>query len=188
MAKSLIKILTQDENVSMLSVTKGQLTIARIPVVDAPDWIIPKDLILAVEQYHDRIWNFLWQGQDVSVYHLLPKSEQAEFIVVLESVTDVHRIGLQIQGDVSYHSVRISDLKDVDDTTYRQTLEIKYPHILEQEAIEKQRQEELIKEKKLSAYQPTEQDYVFQPVMFNDELCVIPDLDKMSHFLVDLDS
>lgn len=188
MAKSLIKILTQDEHIGILSVTKGQLNIARIPVVDAPDWIVPKDLILAVESYHDRIWNFLWQGQDVSVYHLLPKSEQAEFIVVLESVTDVHRIGLQIQGDVSYHAVRISDLKDVDNDTYRQTLEIQYPHILEQEAEQQRKNQELLEKNQLSAYQPTEQDYVFQPVIFENELCVIPDLDKMSHFLVDLDS
>nr|WP_315041210.1 hypothetical protein [uncultured Moraxella sp.] len=188
MAKSLIKILTQDEHIGMLSVTKGQLNIAKIPVIGAPDWIVPQDLILAIEPYHDRIWNFLWRGQDVSVYHLLPKSEQAEFIVVLESITDVHRVGLQIQGDVSFHSVRISDLKDIDDTTYRKTLSVQYPHILEQEALQKQRQAEQLASNQPAAYQPTEQDYIFQPVMFDDEMCVIPDLDKMSHFLVDLDS
>lgn len=188
MAKSLIKILTQDEHLGILSVTTGQLEIARIPVVDAPDWIVPKELILAIEPYHDRIWNFLWQGQDVSVYHLLPKTEQAEFIVVLESVTDVHRIGLQIQGDVTFHSVRISELKDVDGATYQQTLESFYPHILEKQRLEKQRQQEQLEKNQLSAYQPTEQDYVFQAVMFENEVCIIPDLDKMSHFLVDLDS
>lgn len=188
MAKSLIKILTQDEHIGILSVTRGQLHIAKIPVIGAPDWIIPKDLILAIEGYQDRIWNFLWQGQDVSIYHLLPKTEQPESIVVLESVTDVHRIGLQIQGEVSYHAVRISDLKDVDANIYQQTLETQYPHILEQEAEQKRKNEALLENNQVAFYQPTEQDYVFQPVMFENELCVIPDLDKMSHFLVDLDS
>lgn len=187
MTKSLIKFLTQDDDIGILSVTKGQLEIAKIPVINAPDWIVPKDLILAIEPYHERIWNFLWQGQDVPIYHLLPKTEQVEFIVVLESITDVHRIGLQIQGDVSYHAVRILDLKDVDNATYRQTLEIQYPHILEQKTDQLPTQEETTEQHPLSDYQSTEQDYVFQAVMFNNELCVIPDLDKMSHFLVDLD-
>ncbi|ELA09749.1 hypothetical protein MOMA_05085 [Moraxella macacae 0408225] len=188
MAKSLIKILTQDRNIGILSVTTGQLEIARIPVMNAPDWIIPKELILAIEPYRDRIWNFLWQGQDVSVYHLLPKTEQAESIIVLESITDVHRIGLQIQGDVTFHSVRISELKDVDATVYQQTLESFYPHILEQERLEKQHQQKQLENNQRLAYQPTEQDYVFQAVMLDGDVCIIPDLDKMSHFLVDLDS
>lgn len=182
MAKSLIKILTQNEHIGILSVTTGQLDIVKIPVIGAPAWILPKALILAVEPYSERIWNFLWRNQDVSVYHLLPKTAIPEYIVVVESVTDVHRIGLQIQGEVSYHSVRIADLKDVDDVNYKQILAEHYPERLEQ----------LIQQPNPIEpnYQPqiNQQDFVFQPVMLEGELCVIPDLDNLSHILVDLDS
>lgn len=182
MAKSLIKILTQNEHIGILSVTTGQLDIVKIPVVGAPDWILPQSLILSVEPYRERIWNFLWRNQDVVVYHLLPKTVQPDYIVVVESVTDVHRIGLQIQGEISYHSVRIADLKDVDDTTYQQVLAEKYPERLEQ-LIQQQAPVQ-------PSYQPqlNQQSFVFQPVILAGEICVIPDLDSLSHFLVDLDS
>lgn len=182
MANSLIKILTQNEHIGILSVTTGQLDIAKIPVMDAPDWIVPQSLILSVEPYTERIWNYLWRGQDVAVYHLVPRTQAPDTMVVLESITDVHRIGLQIAGEVTYHSVRIADLKDVDAPTYEQALATLYPNLLKQTT--------LADGENKPSYQPqvTEQDYVFQPVMFDGELCVIPDLDKLSHFLVDLDS
>lgn len=182
MAKSLIKMLTQNEHMGILSVTTGQLDIAKVPVQGAPDWIIPQSLILAIEPYPEQIWNFLWRGQDVAVYHLLPKNSAPDSIVVVESVTDVHRIGLQIQGEVSMHSVRIADLKDADNDTYENILALQYPAVLAQRAS--------LAEPVKPSYQPQvmQQDYVFQPVIFEDEVCVVPDLDKLSHFLVDLDS
>lgn len=184
MAKSLIKILTQNENIGILSVTTGQLDIARIPVMGAPDWIVPRSLILSIEPYQERIWNYLWRGQDVAVYHLLPKTETPDRLVIIESVTDVHRIALQIQGNVTYHSVRIADLKDADETTYRQTMADLYPNrsvVTSNEAVTEPM-------KPSTKPQINQQEFVFQPVMFEDDLCVIPDLDSLSHFLVDLDS
>ena len=171
MAKSLIKILTQNEHIGILSVTTGQLDIVKIPVMDAPDWILPQSLILSVEPYSERIWNYIWHNQDVSVYHLLPKDQMPDHLVIVESVTDVHRIALQIKGEVSYHSVRIADLKDADEQIYEETL--------------KQQQTEA---QPTSQRQINQQNFVFQPVIFEGEVCVIPDLDTLSHFLVDLDS
>lgn len=182
MAKSLIKILTQNEHIGILSITTGQLDIVKIPVVGAPDWVVPQSLILSVEPYHERIWNYLWHNQDVSVYHLFPKEQTPDAIVVLESVTDVHRIGLQIKGEVKSYSVRIADLKDADDELYQQTLANLYPERLEQ--LKQQQQPTQ------PSYQPQiyQQDFVFQPVVLDGEVCVIPDLDNLSHILVDLDS
>lgn len=181
MAKSLIKILTQNEHIGILSVTTGQLDIVRIPVLDAPDWILPQALILSVEPYTERIWNYIWRNQDVSVYHLLPKNQAPDHIVIVESVTDVHRIALQIQGEVTYHSVRIADLKDADEQTYEQTLAHLYPQRLEQ--LKQQPETQATSQRQIN-----QQHFVFQPVIFENEVCVIPDLDTLSHFLVDLDS
>lgn len=181
MAKSLIKILTQKETVSLLSVTTGQLDIARVPAIGSPDWIVPKDLILSIEPYQDRIWNYLWRGQDVSVYHLLPRDITPESLVIVESVTDVHRVALQIKGEVTFHSVRIADLVDAKDDEYQRILQEKYPDLVKKEETSEQ------DNKKYQA-QFVHQNYVHQAVLFHGELCVVPDLDKLSHFLVDLDS
>lgn len=122
-----IDYVREIETLSLLSATTGQLDIARLPAVDGPDWIIPRSLILAVEPYSERIWTYLWdkQGhkQEVSVYHLFPKGQTPTYIVVLESFTDVHRLGLQIVGEPSYYQIRISDLKDIEEDSLTMTTE-----------------------------------------------------------------
>lgn len=175
-------ILAQKEDLEILSVTTGQLDIAIIPVVGAPSWIVPQSLILSVEPYTERVWTLFWQAQDVVVYHLFPKDVQPDNIVILESITDVYRIGLQIQGDISYHSTRIVDLKDVDDETYQQTLQAQYPQALK--AINAN-----LNGNDKDEYLPQflQQNYVYQPVMFDGQIYIVPDVDKLSHFLVDLD-
>ncbi|MFW2176920.1 MULTISPECIES: hypothetical protein [unclassified Moraxella] len=182
MANDLIDDISRHDSIGLLSVTKGHLDIARIPVVEGPDWIIPKSLILAITPYHERIWTYLWQGQEVFVYQLLPKEQQSDYLLVLESATDVHRVGLQIAGEVQFHSVRIADLKDADDEIYHQTLATLYPKMLEN--IQAPAESEKLGYKT----KVTEHDFVYQPVILQDELCIIPNLDKLSHFLVDLDS
>lgn len=182
MAQNFIKAFSDKEALSSLNITRAQLDIVRIPVVDAPDWILPADLILAVEDFNERIWTYLWQGQDVAVYHLLPKTIEPTQIIVVESATDVHRLGLQIAGNISHHTVRIADIKDVtlDDTELATHGDAHAPVAPPSAA-------------PIAAganYTPlaTRQDYVYQPIVFHDELCVVPNLDKLSHFLVDLDS
>ena len=187
MANELNRYFKQDEDVGVLSITTGQLTIARIPSSSSPDWIVPQALILSIDNYDERIWNYIWRGQEVSVYHLLPKDAQPTHLVVLESVTDIHRLALQIHGEVTFHSVRIADLKDADDATYQAELATHYPDLLtalnapNDELIESSRAPNL-------ADYSLQHAYIFQPVMLAGELCVVPDLDKLSHFLVDLDS
>lgn len=174
MAKSLIDILAQKETVSLLSVTTGQLDIVQVPAIGMPDWIIPRTLLLSIEPFQEHIWNYLWRGQDIPVYHLLPKHKNPTSLVIIESVTDVHRVALQIQGEVLFHSVRLADLTDAPDHVYQQMLEELYPDLLEQIADNNDN--------------TNQQSYIFQPVLLHGELCIVPDLDKLSHFLVDLDS
>lgn len=99
------------EPVSLLTVENGVLELAIIPASNQPDWLVPKTLILAIDEYDEYIWTYLWQGQEVSVYHLSER-DKVSHLVVLEGNTDVHRLALQINGAVSYKNVRISDVKD----------------------------------------------------------------------------
>ena len=182
MANTSTKYFTRDENVGVLSITTGQLDIAKIPVQNAPDWIVPKALILTIDAYSERIWTYLWQKQDVCVYHLLPKTATPTHLVVLESVTDIHSLALQIQGDVTFKSVRIADLKDLDDATYQELLSLQYPALAADTLLPSTDDQATPLEAN------TSKALVYQPVLLNDELCVVPDLDKLSHLLVDLDS
>lgn len=181
MAKNVVKNLAQKEHMSIISVTTGQLDIAIIPVVDGPDWILPQSLILEIQPATERSWNLAWQGQDVPIYHLLPEDQTPTSIVVLESVTDVHRIGLQIQGKVGYHAVRIADIKDMDSDRYKQTMAAHYPHLAALLDSASQASDQRDKPRLVP------QNYVFQPVMFQEQLYIIPDVDNLSHLLVDLD-
>lgn len=164
------------EAVSLLTAENGLLDISIIPANNQPDWVIPTDLILSIDDYHERIWTYLWHNQEVSVYHLLPKDAQPEKLVVLEGNTDVHRIALQIQGEITQKQVKISDVKDVQ-------LPANYDYV----------------ETNPSAHslppthQPTFSEpntnlpYVFQSVLIDGVVYLVPDLDKVSHHLVDLD-
>lgn len=235
MANPQVSYINEIKSLSLLSATTGQLEIARVPVVDKPDWIIPRALILAVVPFSQRIWTYLWQAdttldsetlesettadtafdgnetsdtkkiakQDIPLYHLFPKSMTPSNIVILESFTDVHRLGLQIVNEVQYHQIRIADLKDADTTASQENDNQQLPtdgvHLFNTSdstlvddsnldiTTDTQNTHPLEDTRNL-APQAVEQSFIFQPVMFRGELCVVPDLDKLSHYLVDLDS
>ena len=225
-----LSYINEVKSLSLLSATTGQLEIARVPVIDKPDWIIPRALILAVVPFSQRIWTYLWQAdttleseataetafednqscdtkkiakQDIPLYHLFPKSMTPSNIVILESFTDVHRLGLQIVNEVQYHQIRIADLKDADTTASQENDNQQLPtdvvHLFNTSdstlvddsnldiTTDTQNTHPLEDTRNL-APQAVEQSFIFQPVMFRGELCVVPDLDKLSHYLVDLDS
>lgn len=149
--------------VTLLNASTGLLDITVIPVANQPDWVIPSNIVLDVQPMQEKIWTYLWQQpstnkkqikdtrhqQEVAVYHLYNKTELPEKVVVIEGMTDVHRIALQIQGELKQQQVKISDVKDADE-------KLPVP-------------------------------YNFQTVLLNGKLCVVPDLDRLSHYLVDLD-
>lgn len=211
------KYLKDFSTTNIISATTGILKIAKIPVVDSPDWILPQSLILTIDEYSERIWSYLWQPteqqgsqdeesdshtpkkpqqqtQNIAVYHLLPQSITPEKIVVVESVTDVHRIALQIHGEVTFHTVRLTDLRDATPEDL-QNHDFVLPAVEAMDTIEAGTEVEtdtpLEGDNNTSNLTPSvalAQDFIYQPVMFQGELCVVPELDKLSHYLVDLDS
>lgn len=157
------------EAVSLLTAENGTLDISIIPSVGQPDWLIPTSLILSVDEYHERIWTYLWRNQEVSVYHLVPKEVAVDKLIVLEGNSDVHRLALQTAGELKSLKVRISDVKDVE---------------LEEDA--KEEIKGSIPES--PTLQSEHEDYLYQAVTVNGETYVVPDLDLIAHRLVDLDS
>lgn len=160
------------EPVSLLTVENGVLDVAIIPAYDQPDWIVPKNLIISIDEFDDHIWTYLWNGQEVSVYHLTQKGEMVNKLVILEGNSAVHRLALQTFGEVEYRAVRISDVKDV---------------VLSED--EKQRMEEAIPSLFGGVVSDEHRlDYMYQAVQIENEVYIVPDLDLIAHRLVDLDS
>ncbi|MDO4426568.1 MAG: hypothetical protein Q4B88_00415 [Moraxella sp.] len=156
------------EPVSLLTVDNGVLELAIIPAKNQPSWLVPKSLILSIDAYNERIWTYLWNEQEVSVYHLTPKGDEVSTLVVLEGNTDVHRMALQIMGDIQYISVRISDVKDAQLPEEMKTqMAENIPSLLDGD---------------------DDFDYVYQAVNVQGELYIVPELDLIAHRLVDLDS
>lgn len=179
------------EAVSLLTADNGLLDVTIVPAMNQPDWVIPTSLILSSEPYFDRIWTYLWHDQEVAVFHLLPRNETPDTIIVLEGNTSVHRVALQTRGALKNIQVRIADVKDAElpeeyvnaslsniDANKQRDEGFNYfaPVTDDNDGTEERFRENVI----LS--------YLFQTVMIEDKYYLVPDLDKIAHQLVDLDS
>lgn len=178
------------EAVSLLTTENGMLEVTIIPAKNQPDWIIPSSLILSIDDYHERVWTYLWQQQEVAVFHLLPRDTAIDKTIVLEGNTVVHRVALQTAGDLQQMRVRISDVKDAElperyanvAAGYNDASHIETPtsgntahHMALTKTDDKHFRENVIT------------SYLFQTVCIDDVVYLIPDLDKIAHQLVDLD-
>lgn len=159
----------QFEPVSLLTAEHGTLEVTAIPAIGQPDWLVPTALIMGVEEYQERIWTYLWRGQEVAVYHLIPKDIEADKLIILEGNTDVHRLALQTVGELTTKRVRISDVKDI---------------TLDEEELAGIR----LSASSLPNLKDSQESYLYQAVTLDGETYVVPDLDLIVHHLVDLDS
>ena len=157
------------EAVSLLTTNNGMLDVTIVPAFDQPDWIIPSSLILSVDDYSEYVAMYEWEQQQVAVFHLLPRDQTLDKMVVLEGNTSAHRIALQTSGELRQLQARISEVKDID---------------LPEHFIEPNSNIDTV-------YERVQEDvvlsYLFQAVTIDDTLYLVPDLDKIAHQLVDLD-
>lgn len=158
------------EAVSLLTTNNGMLDVTIVPAFDQPDWIIPSSLILSVDEYSEHTWTYEWQQQEVAVFHMLPRHQTPDKMIVLEGNTSAHRIALQTAGELRQLQARISDVKDVELPEHY----YKTDSIID--TVHERVQEDVV----LS--------YLFQTVMIDNTLYLVPDLDKIAHQLIDLDS
>ncbi|MDO5768899.1 MAG: hypothetical protein Q4P13_05290 [Psychrobacter sp.] len=183
------------EAVSLLTADNGLLDITIVPAVGQPDWLIPSNLILEVVTYSDRIWTYLWQQQEIAMFHLIPREQTPNTLIILEGNTDVHRVGLQTAGELTRLQVRISDVKDI--ALPSQYLDGSSAHdVNDNDSIEAPVQSfnqdasvnEIEVEFDVNFNESRIDSYLFQCVQIKDKVYLVPDLDKIAHHLVDLDS
>jgi len=155
------------EAVSLLTTNNGMLDVTIVPAVNQPDWIIPSSLILSVDESQQQVSRYDWQQQDLAVFHLLLQDQTPDKMVVLEGNTTDHRFALQTAGDLRQLQARISEVKDVET-----------PEQLSGANIEGR--EEYFDKNDVSSY-------LYQTVMIDDEIYLVPDLDKIAYHLIDLD-
>ena len=146
------------EAVSLLILNKGLIDVTIIPVQGQLDWVIPTNLILDVVDLSERVWMYQWHDCDVAVYHLLESDKQPNQLLILEGSSDVHRLGLQIAGELIEKQVGISQVKDIDEEAQSATVTV-----------------------------DSDIQYIFQKVQIDGQEYVVPDLDELAHRLVDLD-
>ena len=156
------------EAVSLLTTTNGMLDVTIVPAFNQPDWVIPSSLILSVDEYDERTLTYHWQEQEVAVFHLLPQDEAVDKIIVLEGNTSEHRLALQTAGELRQLQVRISEVKDIE--------------------VPENFDKTNINETAVPFNENVMLSYLFQTVMIEDKVYLVPDLDKIAHQLVDVSS
>ena len=178
------------EAVSLLTTDKGMLAVTMIPAKGQPDWIIPSSLILSIEDEQERVWTYLWQRQEIAVFHLLPHQQAVDKIIILEGNTINHRIALQTAGELRQARLRISEVKDIELPKKYQNLPVLNAKYDKQQAKKSNKaQSKGDSDNKSSQQSLNENDvssYLYQTVLIDNIEYLIPDLDKISHHLVDL--
>lgn len=184
------------EAVSLLTTDNGMLDVTIIPALNQPDWILPTNLILSVDDYDERIWTYLWQQQEVAVFHMLPRDQVPDKIVVLEGNTAVHRIALQTAGELRQVRVRISDVKDTELPEHYVSAAISNTddnkvkdagiNIYHQFRVSTADNTSNVVEERFR--ENVVLSYLFQTVVIDDTPYLVPDLDKIAHQLLNLDS
>lgn len=156
------------EAVSLLTTNNGMLDVTIVPAFNQPDWVIPTSLILSEDSYGERTPTYHWQEHEVVVFHLLPQEQLPDRIIVLEGNTSDHRLALQTAGELQQLQVRISEVKDIE--------------------LPEQFNSTEVDETVIPLNENVMLSYLFQTVMIDDKTYLVPDLDKIAHHLIDLDS
>lgn len=184
------------EAVSLLTTNNGMLDVTIVPALNQPDWIVPSNLILSVDDCNEHIWTYLWQQQEVAVFHMLPHDQVPDKMVVLEGNTASHRVALQTAGELRQVQLRISDVKDVQ--LPEQYANVAISNIDDNKG--KDNGTNIYQQNSASTADSTINvveehfrenvvlSYLFQTVVIDDTPYLVPDLDKIAHQLVDMDS
>ena len=171
------------EAISLLTASNGMLDITIVPAANQPDWVIPSALILSIDDYVERIWTYLWQHQELAVFHLLPRAQTPDKLIVLEGNTPVHRLALQTAGELRHLKVRISDVKDTNlPDHYSQVSDL--PTHTERDVPDSINQQP---SSTAHLQEDVVSSYLFQTVLIDEVHYLVPDLEKIAHQLVDLD-
>lgn len=103
--------------VSLLTTTTGLIDIYFVAVHNQPDWILPQNLVLAVEEVQGYPNTIEWQGQHIPVHSLLAvNASEPAILLILEGSDDQQRIALLSSRQPRASRIRISTLHDTNDS------------------------------------------------------------------------
>ena len=179
------------EAVSLLTTARGRLDVTMIPAYNQPDWLIPSSLILAIDSYQQWTDHYLWQQQQLPVFHLQAPEQAVDKIIIIEGNTDKQRMALQTAGELRQIQLCISEVRDIvlpkhyqQTSTADSTIETSYQsytssgHTIERNALDNNAgdYQQLTEENIIS--------YLLQTVMIDEQPYLIADLDKIAHQLL----
>ena len=106
------------QTISLLTTTTGLIDIYALSVVGEPDWIVPQSIVLDTLTVPATAQSVTWQGQQIPLKSLLGKTAVAgdAVAVLLEADNDAARIGVLIDTPPKPMRVRISNLRDANDS------------------------------------------------------------------------
>ena len=183
------------EAVSLLTTDNGMLEVTIIPAQNQPDWLIPSSLILSIDEHQQWTDSYLWQQQQLAVFHLQTAEQTLDKMIVLEGNTAQHRIALQTAGELRQLQLRISEVRDIElPQNYQQTATIDNGSTAVSSASPQSygNSQSVTEYSAMSDtsehYQQVSEDqllsYLFQTVMVDEQPYLIPDLDKIAHQLL----
>lgn len=106
------------QTISLLTTTTGLIDIYALSVQGEPAWIVPQNLVLETLSVPAQSTSVVWQGQQIPLKSLLSQTHTATeaFAVVLEADNDAARIGVLTDQPPKPMRVRISNLRDTNDS------------------------------------------------------------------------
>lgn len=179
------------EAVSLLTTARGRLDVTMIPAYNQPDWLIPSSLILAIDSYQQWTDRYLWQQQQLPVFHLQAPEQAVDKIIIIEGNTAKQRMALQTAGELRQIQLCISEVRDIvlpkhyqQTSTADSTIETSYQSYtssgptIERNALDNNAgdYQQLTEENIIS--------YLLQTVMIDGQPYLIADLDKIAHQLL----
>lgn len=106
------------QTISLLTTTTGLVDIYLVAAAGEPEWIIPQNLVLAIDMLEADATTAEWEGKPIVVQSLLADDyEGVATLVVIEGQDDDHRIGLLTATAPKSIRIRISSLHDTNDST-----------------------------------------------------------------------
>ncbi|MFA9203163.1 MAG: hypothetical protein ACEQSD_04105 [Flavobacteriales bacterium] len=107
------------QTISLLTTTTGFIDIYALTVEGEPDWILPQNLVMDTVSVPAQSTSVEWQGQQIPLKSLLGKkpSMTEAIAVLLEADNDAARIGVLTAVQPKTMRVRISNLRDANDSS-----------------------------------------------------------------------
>jgi len=114
----LVSIDQASQTISLLTTTTGFIDIYVLSVEGEPDWIIPQNLVIDTINVPAQSTSVAWEDQQIPLQSLLgnPPGVTEAVAVLLEADNETARIGVLTAAPPTAMRVRISNLRDTDDS------------------------------------------------------------------------